>query len=69
MSCVGTLRAVSVAHGCFVYYDYISAWGYCVARFNGHGNAKASMCEASDNELHAFFMSEKNYEKITCRVF
>jgi hypothetical protein len=50
---------VRYIEGCIVYYDYISAWGYCVARFNGHGNAKASMCEASDNELHAFFMSKK----------
>ena len=37
---------------------FISAWSLCVVRFNLQGNAKASMCEASNNaKFHAFFMS------------
>ena len=37
---------------------YISGVGFCVARFDRQGNAKASDREASNSAgLHAFFMS------------
>ena len=42
---------------------YISGVGFCVARFDRQGNAKASEREASDSAgLHAFLVScEKQY--------
>ena len=37
---------------------YISGVGFCVARFDRQGNAKASDREASNSAgLHAFFLS------------
>ena len=54
---VGTWCAMSDHKGCLVYYDYISAWGLCVARFDLQGSLRASEREASDSAgLHAFFM-------------
>ena len=60
------VRVASASMSMLCVIIFISAWGLCVVRFDLQGNAKASMCEASNNaKFHAFFMSIREPESLS----